>query len=345
MKQKVLLALSLVCSFLILETSASSAAGYASCVAVTDARIETKYGDLVYTLSLTDLCESGVRSYSLTLRSNKITVSDVYESYVNIPSYGTEVSFSLSKYSPGSYAPSLEISSSKDRERRTISLPRFNIESPIDCLEVTQSGLDSSQSSYSVMLKNSCDSLDSYAFQNLKVELQGMENFGFYSNVQGLNSLSNFGTSIRFNLSGLGSGTYFPALRVSDFESGKSRILYLSSFTLKNVQSQPTPKAKVSTKELCVTGKDYTKECFSFPNFTYTICSISPSGKVQYQSGGKWLFAWNFKGTKDLEQCKSNFPFLITISGTSESTRNMRLLFNKYQNSQSFYSYFKVTVS
>ena len=342
---RALMALALVFSILTTVPPVASAAGYADCVSISDARVEKKFSELVYTLSLDDRCQSGVRSYSLVLMSNKFTVSDVYESYVIIPSYGTEVSFSLSRYSPGSYSPSLEISSSKDLQRRVVSLPRFSIDSPVDCLQVTKSGLDITPSSYSIMLRNTCDSLDSDSFQNIQVEMQGGGLYGMSSNTQTLYSISDYGTTVTFSLSGLGSGTYFPTLKVSDFRSSKFIDLNLSSFTIKSAQAQPTPQARPSNKQLCVTGKNYTKECFAYPNFTYSICSSNPSGKVQYQSGSKWFFAWNFSGKKNLERCNSSWPFLISISGTIESTRNMRLQFNKYQESLSFYSPFKVAVS
>ena len=343
--RRILIALALVASFLVAGPSNADAAGYANCVSITDAEIEKKFSDLVYTLTLEDICDLGVISFSLTLKSNKMLVSDVYQSFVIIYGYGTKVSFSLSKYPPGSYSPSLEISSSKDFERRTVSLPRFTIESPIECLQVTQSGLDYTQNSYSVTLKNACDSLDSYAFENILIELQGNGLYGSYTSSQKLYSISDYGTTVRFNLYGLANGTYFPFLSLRDTRNSENGELNLSSFTINSVQSQSSSKATSTTKQLCVTGKNYSKECFEYPNFSYSICSTSPSGKVQYQSGNKWLFGWNFKGEKNLERCESLYPFLISISGTSKSTLNMRLQFSKFQNKSTFYSNFKVSVS
>lgn len=343
--KRIFLAIVLLSNLFLTGPTPSHAAGFANCVKITKAEIEKKFSDLVYTLTLEDICDPGIRNYSLSLKSNKLSISDVYQSYVIIYRYGTEVSFSLSKYSPGTYSPSLEISSNKDFERRTVLLPRFTIDSPIDCLQVTQSGLDYSQISYTVTLKNVCDSLDSYSFQNVLVELQGNGLYGRYINSQKLYSVSEFGTTINFNLSGLERGTYFPTLKLRDSRDGEIGELDLSSFTIRSTLPQSASESNEITKKLCVSGKNYPRECFTYPDFSYSICSSSPSGKVQYQSGSKWLFGWNFKGQKNLERCDSAYPYLISISGTSKSTLNMRLQFNKFQNSATFYSYFKVTVS
>lgn len=342
---RIFLALVLVSTLFVTVAAPASAAGYANCLSITGAEIEKKYSDLVYTLTLEDLCEDGLRSYSLNLKSNKMSVSNVYKSNVIVYSYGNEVSFSLSKYPPGSYSPTLEISSSEDFERRTVSLPRFTIESPVDCLQVTKSGLDYTQGSYSVTLKNICDSLDSYAFQDIQIELQGNGLYGIYTNSQKLYSVSEYGTSFKFNLFGLASGTYFPTLVLKDTGNGENSEAALSSFIIKNNEPQSSSKSTGSGKKLCVTGKNYTKECFTYPDFSYSTCSTNPSGKVQYQSGSKWLFGWSFKGEENLEQCDSAYPYLISISGTSKSTVNMRLQFSKFQNISGFYSNFKVSVS
>ena len=343
--KRILLAITIVSSLVVSSPTSANAAGYANCVSIKGAEIGKKYGDLVYTITLEDVCELGIRSYSLTLKSNKISVSNVNKSNVIIYGYGNDVSFSLSKFSPGSYSPSLEISSSEDFERRTVSLPRFTIESPVDCLEVTQSGLEFAQGSYSVTLKNICDSLDSYSFQDVQIELQGNGLYGMYTNSQKLYSVSDYGTVFRFNLYGLASGTYFPTLKLRDIGSGEYGDLVVSSFTIKSTQPQSPSKSSGASKKLCVSGKNYAKECFTYPEFSYSICSSSPSGNVQYQSGSKWLFGWNFKGDKDLERCESAYPFLISITGTVKSTVNMRLQFSKFQNVSSFYSNFKVSVS
>lgn len=340
-----MIAISLIASCLAVAPPSARAAGYASCVSITDAEIEKKFSDLVYTLTLEDLCDLGVINFSLTLKSNKISVSDVYQSFVIIYGYGTKVSFSLSKYPPGDYSPSLEITSSKDFERRTVPLPRFRIDSPLECLQVTQSGLDYTQSSYSVTLKNICESLDSYAFDGIKVELQGNGLYGSNSRTQELYSVSDYGTTIKFNLYDLENGTYFPILRLRDTRNSENGELNLSSFSIKSSQSKSSSNATSSTKQICVTGNNYTKECFAYPNFSYSICSTSPSGKVQYQSGSRWLFGWNFKGVKNLERCRSAYPYLISISGNSTKTLNMRLQFSKFQNNSIFYSNFKVSVT
>lgn len=339
------LALMLLSGLLVSFPTFANSASYANCVSITDAEIKKKYSGLVYTLTLEDICESGIRNYSLTLKSNKISVPSVSQSFVIIYNYGTEVSFSLSKYPPGTYSPSLEISSSKDFEVRTVSLPRFSIESPLDCLQVTQSGLNYSQSSYTVTLKNICDSLDSYSFEDIYIELQGNGLYGINVNSQKLYSVSDYGTTFTFNIYGLASGTYFPTLMLRDTGNGENGQLDLSSFVVKSTKTQSQSKSTVSSKQLCVTGKNYSKECFGYPDFSYSICSSSPSGKVQYQSGNKWLFGWSFRGQKDLERCESAYPYLISITGTSKSTLNMRLQFSKFENNGIFYSNFKVSVS
>ena len=98
----------------------SYSAGYANCVSVSSAEVTKEYGESVYALQLNDLCELGVRSYTLTLLSNKYSVYNLTKSYVILYGYPKTVTFSLKDYSPGSYQPSLQISSSQDFEKRTI---------------------------------------------------------------------------------------------------------------------------------------------------------------------------------------------------------------------------------
>ena len=340
---RILLVITLTTSLLVSNPLMAESAGYASCISVTDAEITEEFGDLVYSIDLVDLCEAGIRNYSLVLKSNKSSVPNVTRSYVIIYSYRTSVSFSLSRYSPGDYSPSLEISSSKDLEKRTISLPRFRIDSPLDCLQVINSGLDNSRISYSLTLRNICNALNSSSFQNIELDLQGAGLYGIYIRSERLYSVSDYQTSVKFTLGELPSGNYFPKLIMKDTKYFGSREIDLNGFSIE--KAKPSASSKESRRQLCVSGKDYKEECFTYPNFSYEICSSSPSGKVQYKSGSGWLFGWNFKGEKDLERCTSSAPFLISISGTSETSLNMRLRYNKYKNSPAFYSYFKVKVT
>jgi len=319
----------------------SYAAGYASCVSVSSAEVTKDFGNLVYSLKIKDLCDSGIRSYKLTLKSNKFSVPDVTNSYVILYGYSKNVNFSLKNYSPGDYYPSLEISSSEDFERNTVSLPGFRIDSPVNCVQVVRSGLDPSTLSYtySLTVKNICSSLDSYSFGNVYFELQGA---GLNTGSQKLYSLSDYGTSLTFRLTGITNGSYFPSLYVRDFSNSSSKSFQLTGFTIGKVSTKSSES--VSSKQVCVSGKNYSEECFDFPDWTYEICSSNQAGKVQIKSGTSWLFGWNFKGVKDLDRCQSDNPFLITISGYSKSSANLRLYFTKYQLKPAFYSNFKVTV-
>lgn len=340
---RILLVITLTASILGSNPSIADSAGYASCVSVTDAELTDEFGDLVYSLDLVDLCEAGIRSYKLVLKSNKLSVPNVSQSYVILRSYGTTIKFSLSRYPPGDYSPSLEISSNKDFEKRTISLPRFRIDSPLDCLQVLKGGLDLSQTSYSITLRNVCDTLNSSSFQNIELNLEGTGLYGIYIRSERLYSVSDYETNVKFTLGILPNGTYLPRLSMKDTKYFESREIDLKGFTIEKVQPSATPKD--SSKQLCVSGKNYAEECFLYPNFSYEICSSSPSGKVQYQSGSNWLSSWDFKGVKDLERCTSSAMFLISISGNSKVTLNMRLRYSKYKQYPVFYSYFKVKVT
>lgn len=340
MKRSLLLGL-IILGFILPYNPPSYSAGYANCVSVSSAEINKEFGNLVYSLKIRDLCDSGIRSYKLTLKSNKFSVPDVTNSYVILFGYSKSITFSLKNYSPGDYNPSLEISSSEDFERSTISLPGFRIDSPINCLQIMRSGLDPSSLSYtySLTVKNVCSSLDSYSFGNVYFELQGA---GLNSGSQKLFSVSDYGTSLTFRLSGITSGTYFPSLYVRDFTNSGSKSFQVSGFTIG--KGSPKSSESVSSKQVCVSGKNYSEECFDYPDWTYEICSSNQSGKVQIKSGSTWLFGWNFKGTKDLDRCQADNPFLITISGYSKASANLRLYFAMYQSKPTFYSNFKVTV-
>ena len=336
------LCLTLILCIPLIHAPNSNAVGFASCVSVSSAEVVKEFGDLVYSLKVKDLCDPGIRSYRLTLRSNSFLVSDVTNSYVILSGYSKTVNFSLKNYSPGDYSPTLEISSSGDFERRSISLPGFRIDSPVDCLQVLRSSFDSPSVTYSLTVKNACESLDSYSFGNIYFELQGNGISGRYSGGQKLYSISEYGSQLNFRLSGISNGTYFPSLYIRDYTDSKSKSIQLTSFTVG--KSSKSTSVGSSSKQVCVSGKNYSKECFDFPSWKYEICSSSPSGKVQYQSGSNWIFGWNFKGVKNVDSCESTYPFLITINGTSKQSANLRLYFSKYETKGSFYSNFKVTV-
>lgn len=336
------LCLTLILFIPLIHAPNSNAAGFANCVSVSSAEVVKEFGDLVYSLKVKDLCDPGIRSYKLTLRSNNYLAPDVSNSYVTLYGYSKTVNFSLRDYSPGDYSPTLVISSSVDFERRSITLPSFRIDSPVDCLQVLGSSFDSPSLAYSVTVKNACENLDSYSFKNVNFELQGNGITGRYAGSQKLYSVSEYGSSLTFRLSGISNGTYFPSLYIRDYINSKSKSIQLSTFTVG--KSSKSAQGGVSVKQMCVSGKNYSRECFDFPDWKYEICSSSPSGKVQYQSGSKWVYGWNFKGVKDLDSCESTYPFLITIYGISKKSENLRLYFSKYESSGSFYSNFKVTV-
>ena len=215
-KNRVLTIFSLV-AFLLSPFSSinkAPAAGFVNCVSVTCAEVTQEFGDNVYSIEVRDLCESGIRSYSLTLVPNRFSVPNVSNSYVILYGYSKKVTFSLKNFTPGVYQPSLLITSSKDYERRTISLPGFTIRSPLDCIELSRSGLDpgSLSRNYSLVLKNVCSELDSYDFDNVSMQLMGVANA--QPSYQEIYSLSDYGTTFNFNLVGLSKGSYFPKMAI-----------------------------------------------------------------------------------------------------------------------------------
>jgi hypothetical protein len=340
--KKILVVFFLSTGMLISLIPKASSVGYANCVNVSSAQVTKEFGNLVYALQVNDVCDAGVRSYSLTLLSNKYSVPNVFNSYVILYGYSTKVTFSLKNFKPGRYQPALEILSSKDFEKRTISLPEFTIQAPLDCVQLDRSGLDSGSLSqnYSLVLRNACSELDSFAFGNISLQLMGV--IGAQFSYQKIYSLSEYGTSFNFNLNGLSPGSYFPTLYLKDELNSGSKNLPLTPFTIQKQTN--TPSRVSSNKQVCISGKDYSEECFDYPDWTYEVCSPNQSGKVQIQSGSNWIFGWNFKGTKDLDRCYTAQPFLITITGASTRGANLRLAYTKYQSKAAFYSYFKVVV-
>lgn len=320
----------------------ASAIGYANCVSVSSAEVTQRFGEYVYDLQVKDICNAGIRNYSLSLLSNKFSVPSVTQSSIILYSYATKVTFSLKRYTPGNYQPSLQISSNQDYETRVISLPNFSIKAPLDCIIISSSRLDSDNLNhiYSIVLKNSCSELDTYSFSSIDAQMMGVG--ATLTPIQRINSLSSYGTNFNFNLFGIQPGDYFPTLYLKDNLNSGNKVIPLTPFTIKNLNNGSTSPARI--KEVCVSGKNYEIECFDYPEWTYEICSSNQSGKVQSQSGTKWIFGWNFKGIKDLDRCYSTNPFLITINGTSTKSASLRLSFAKYQSKAAFYSNFKITV-
>lgn len=340
--KRCMLALLIVLGLTVPFTPSAHSIGYANCVSVSSAEVTKGFGEYVYTLQVKDLCDAGIRNYSLTLLSNKFSVPNVTKSSVILYGYATKVTFSLKSYVPGNYQPSLQISSNQDYERRVISLPNFSIKAPLDCIMLSSSSLDPGNLSrnYSIVLKNNCSELDSYSFSSIDAQMMGVG--ATPTPIERINSLSSYGTSFSFNLFRIQPGDYFPTLYLKDNSNSGTKVLSLTPFTIKNSNSGST--SSTSTKEVCVSGKNYEIECYEYPEWTYEICSSNQSGKVQSQSGSKWIFGWNFKGIKDLDRCYAKNPFLITINGTSLRSANLRLAFAKYQTNAAFYSNFKITV-
>ena len=113
------------------------------------------------------------------------------------------------------------------------------------------------------------------------------------------------------------------------------------------VGSNSTLSDTSTNTKVCISGKDYVTQCFDYPDWTYEICSVNPSGEIQFLSAGNWLKGWLFKGVKDSSRCTSNsYPYLISIQGVSHSQSNFdaRLYFYKSKAHIAFYSNFKISI-
>lgn len=332
----------LIFYFLALGINPARSGGYADCVSVTGTEISKEFGEYTYTLSVRDSCSSGIRSYSLTLLSNNFSIPNVRESSIILNNSTKKVRFSLRQFVPGSYQPSLEISSNQDYEKRIISLPGFSIQEPLDCIQLSTSGLDrsSENKNYSVTLKNICLELDSDSFINISIQLMGIYDAQF--TYQKIYQLSNSGTRFNFGLNKITEGNYFPTLYLKNNSDSGSKVISLMPFSIQ--KSGGTSSDIANTKQVCVSGKGYSEKCYDGLGWTYEVCSPNQSGKVQIQSGKSWIFGWTFKGVKDLDRCYTATPFLISLNGTSTKSSNLRLAYVKYQSNPSFYSNFKVTV-
>ena len=315
-----------------LYVTTANSASYADCVSISSPEVAKSFGNSVYSIQVSDLCDAGIRNYSLTLLSNKYSAPNVTNYYVILYRYSTKVTFSLKGFGPGRYQPALEISSNKDFGKRIISLPEFTIQAPIDCIQLNRSGLDPGNivQSYSLTLKNVCEELDSYDFSNISMQLMGVAGAQF--SYQEIYSLSDYGTNFSFNLSDLTAGDYYPTLYLKDKMNSDSKNIPLMPFT---IQKQPKPSATptkeasaITDLELCSSSKNIKEFCIQAPSWFFEFCTVYEVSQLQQKVGTKWVKRKNFRAELKSESCDETSPNYFAISGVSSSklTLQFRML-------------------
>lgn len=255
MRSRVLVAIIIIISSF--APNQARAAIYADCVITNGGELRSEFGELVYVLEASDGCTPGVRSYSFTFSPNAGSSYSDSQSNVILYSYAKDLEFRLGSLQPGEYSPTLRIRSNQDIYTRSVRLPSFTIESPIMCISLSRSTFNSAPEStiLSLVLTNTCPALPASSFSIVNVELEGRGLEGVFSNYQSLYSVSEYGSTVKFALNGLRSGTYYPALRMTEDGNASSRVIALEPFVIPTKTTITCAKGKLLKKVIGLNPK------------------------------------------------------------------------------------------
>ena len=321
--------------------SSANAASIADCISVTSGQFKKSSYESTYEITVRNACGDSFKDLlnytSLQFYAGSSVLNAETASILYLPSYGQNFTFRLRNLKPGTYSPYLKIWSPKDYSSRTVYLPGFSIEDPLNCVSVSSSEFINSKfdSILKVTIKNICFDLASSAFSGFKYSLNLPTYFGYLSS-QSINSLSSYGTSLDFSLRDIKPGSYSPTLEIRDSSYQTKRVnlgtFYVSS-TPAPVPTKPSASgSSASLTQVCATSKEFLEQCSDYPDFRFDFCSSLQKASLLEKVGTKWVFLWTVTGTRDSSICSdSKYPYYIVASGENPTGKktSMRLVFNK----------------
>jgi len=325
--------------------SSANAASIADCISVSNGQFKKSSYESTYEITVRNACGDSVKDSlnytSLQFYAGSSVLNAESASILYLSSYGQNFTFRLRNLKPGTYSPYLKIWSPKDYSSRTVYLPGFSIEDPLNCVSVSSSEFLNSKFDpmLRVTIKNICYDLTSSAFSGFKYSLNLPTYFGYLSS-QSIYSLSSYGSSLDFSLKGIKSGSHSPTLEIRD-SSYQTKRVNLGTFY---VSSTPTPapvpvptKSSVSGDsasftQVCATSKEFSEQCSDYPDFSFDFCSSLQKASLQEMVAKKWVFLWTVTGTRDSSICSdSKYPYYVLASGQNKTGKktSMRLVFTK----------------
>ena len=319
----------------------SHALSLADCIAVTSTQYRNSTFGKTYEVTVKNACGDSVQEAlnysSISFYASSSTLNPETQSIYYLQSYGKTFSFKIKVTKGGVYEPYLQIRVPQDYSNRKIYLPSFKITDPLTCLSASNSIFQNDKFSpvYTVNLMNTCSDVSDSTFFGFYAELKIL-GFPFISQRQ---LISGGYSNLRFFMNSLPNGIYYPTLEITDNDFNQQTIK-LSPFTVSNTSS--TGKSNTSLKQWCSTATDIEGTCLEYPNFKFELCSSLQKGNLQQKSGNTWIKLWNVSGTRDTSSCDSQYPFLISITGTNKSAikLKMRIVFTKTNKIASFTQYF-----
>lgn len=325
---------------------AANAAELIDCLYVSDASYKNSSWSTSYKVTINSYCDAKTTDQlswsSITFYPDKSIRNGVSKTYY-ASSWGTTMEFSISSsvyksLKPGVQSPYLKIYSTSDFTSKTISLPTFSVEDPLECVSVSKSGATSivGYVSYDLTLKNECSELSDSAFNDLKYEIT-VPGYSGYISSKTLYSLSSYGSSLSFSLPGILKGTYFPSFEISD-SNYNSRKISINSFTVQGSGQSSTGSSSRTGLQNCSYSSNLDTQCDVHPNFIFEMCSSLKSGSLQEKIGTKWVSLWKVTGVKDFSSCDTNWPYFVSVRGESPSktSSTMRVLFSGTSSTKGF---------
>lgn len=339
MKKSLGLIVTIIISLLPLNyINVANAADIIDCLYVSDASYKNSSWSTSYKVTINSYCDAKTTDKlswsSITFYPDKSIRSGVSKTYY-ASSWGTTIEFPISSWDfkslkPGVQYPYLKIYSTTDFSYRTISLPTFLVQDPLECVSVSRSGVTSivGYVSYDLTLKNECSELSDSSFDDLKYEISVPGYTGYLSS-KTLYSLSTYGSNLSFSLPGIAKGTYFPTFKISD-SNYNSRKISINSFTIQGSGQSSSGSSSGTGLQNCTYSSNIDTQCDVHPNFIFEMCSSLKSGTFQEKVGTKWTTLWKVSGVKDLSSCESKWPYFVSITGTnsSKTSTSMRIVFS-----------------
>jgi hypothetical protein len=345
----------LVFVFLI-PTNAATSAGVADCFAVKSAGVERGIlGDKNYVIEFSSLCSmstiseiSRFNNTGLTFTANGPQKITGFVSIYNFNNYKT-FTFKLGDAKSGDYRVQVDLWARSDDSRRTVYLPNFTIEDPIECIkEVSTSAENTSlrETKITVKLINGCSNIPNKDFYYSSISLSLVISGRSPTEKQKIETLSGIESSFEFYVSELDPGTYYPKLVIQGYPIGKT--LQLSSFVI-NPKSKPSSTPTVDTYasedlELCSFSKNISEYCTWAPEWYFEFCTVYESSQLQQKVGNKWIKRKDFKAELKSESCDKTNPNYFVVSGTttSKSTLQFRMSHKATKRYISTFYYFTV---
>ncbi len=345
----------LVFAFLIPANSATSA-GVADCFAVKTAGVERGlFGEKTYVIEFYSLCSMSTVTEISRFNNTGLTFSATgpqkissFVSIYNFNNYKT-FTFKLGDAKSGDYRVQIDLWARSDDSKRTIYLPNFKIEDPVECVKEVSTNAENTSlgdTKITVSLRNGCSNIPNKDFYYSSISLSLVISGRIPSEKKKIDTLSGIESSFEFYVSELDPGTYYPKLVVEGYPIGKT--LQLSSFVI-SPKSKPssTPTAGVSVTdglELCSYSKNISENCTWAPDWYFEFCTVYEASQLQQKVGNKWVIRKAFKAELKSDSCDKTNPNFFVISGisASKSTLQFRMSHKATKRYISTFYYFTV---